>query len=337
MKDFLMGANFPVHQLWDQKVGVSQNVQENKELYCQIVKKAIREIKNGTFRKLVLSRTKTFELPQKFDPLLIFEKLCNAYPNSFIYLVSIPSPPLTPPPAGGGRTGQHSTLPQGKSDGKVPPSGGFRGATTWMGASPEILLSVDHNNIFKTIAMAGTQPLKPGTSPKKAAWTQKEIEEQALVSRFIINCFKKIRLREFEEEGPKTIIAGNLMHLRTDYTVDMNAVNFPELGTVMLDLLHPTSAVCGMPKNESMEFILANENYDREFYTGYLGPVNMPCQVETPDTTETHLFVNLRCMQLLDNKAILYAGSGITEDSEPESEWDETELKCKTILDVIGK
>ncbi|MBW8049064.1 MAG: isochorismate synthase [Cytophagales bacterium] len=274
---------------------------QHQEFYCQIVKKAIREIKNGIFRKLVLSRTKTFELTQKLDPLLIFEKLCNAYPNSFIYLVSIPGNP------------------------------------TWMGASPEILLSVDHNNIFKTTAMAGTQPLKPGTSPKKAAWTQKEIEEQALVSRFIINCFKKIRLREFEEEGPKTIIAGNLMHLRTDYTVDMNAVNFPQLGTVMLDLLHPTSAVCGMPKNESMEFILANENYNREFYTGYLGPVNMPCQVETPDATETHLFVNLRCMQLSDNKAILYAGSGITEDSEPESEWEETELKCKTILDVIGK
>ena len=47
-----------------------------------------------------------------------------------------------------------------------------------------------------------------------------------MVSRYIINCFKKIRLREFEEIGPKTVAAGNLLHLRTDFQVDMAATNF---------------------------------------------------------------------------------------------------------------
>src|SRR5690606_35800755 len=106
-------------------------------------------------------------------------------------------------------------------------------------------------------------------------WTQKEIEEQALVSRYIINNLKKIRLREFDELGPKTIVAGNVMHLKTEYTIDMKATNFPQLGTIMLQLLHPTSAVCGMPLEPSLEFLRKHEGYDREFYSGYLGPVHV--------------------------------------------------------------
>ena len=76
---------------------------------------------------------------------------------------------------------------------------------------------------------------------------QKDIEEQALVERYVISCFKKIRLREYDEHGPKTMIAGNVLHLKTEFEVDMVATNFPQLGSVMLNLLHPTSAVCGMP------------------------------------------------------------------------------------------
>ena len=148
-----------------------------------------------------------------------------------------------------------------------------------------------------------------------------------MVSRYIVNCFKKIRLREYEEEGPKTVLAGNLMHLRTDFSVDTRAVNFPQLGTVMLDLLHPTSAVCGMPKAPALEFILRHETYRREFYSGYLGPINID--------RATHLFVNLRCLQLREDKAILYAGAGVTAESVAEKEWLETEMKCQTMLRVL--
>ena len=158
-------------------------------------------------------------------------------------------------------------------------------------------------------------------------WTQKEIEEQAFVSRYIINCFKKIRLREFEEIGPRTVKAANLIHLRTDYVVDMKALNFPQLGTVMLDLLHPTSAVCGMPKEPALAFLQSHEKFERRFYSGYLGPVNID--------QESHLFVNLRCMQIFSDKAILYSGAGTTSDSVPEKEWEETENKMQTLLNLI--
>jgi isochorismate synthase len=143
-----------------------------------------------------------------------------------------------------------------------------------------------------------------------------------------VDCFKKIRLRDFKEKGPRTIVAGDLLHLKTEFEVNMKETNFPELGTVMLELLHPTSAVAGMPKAPALAFLQKNEGFDRSFYSGFLGPI----QVED----KSSLFVNLRCMQVLKNEAILYAGAGVTEDSNPEKELEETGLKFNTILNILN-
>lgn len=266
---------------------------EERDYFTHIVARGRRAIAKGNFQKVVLSRTKTVHLLENYNPADTFHSLCQFYPQAFVSWVSIP------------------------------------GTGTWMGASPEILISIDKQHFFRTVSLAGTQPYRAQIPVSRAVWTQKEIEEQALVSRYIVNCFKKIRLREYEEIGPKTVIAGNLMHLRTDFIVDMQASNFPQLGTVMLDLLHPTSAVCGMPKEPALEFIHTYEQHQRQFYSGFLGPVNMD--------NETHLYVNLRCMQIQPEKAILYAGAGITSDSNPEREWAETEFKCQTLLKVLEK
>ncbi|GAB4405238.1 MAG: isochorismate synthase [Microscillaceae bacterium] len=260
--------------------------------YPQLVQKGLAAIAEGQFQKIVLSRRKDLPYPPGFHPMHTFENLMQRYPAAFCYCFYLP------------------------------------GVGSWMGATPETLLHINADQIFTTVALAGTQPYQPGLPLKEVAWRQKEIEEQALVSRYIINCFKKIRLREFEEEGPKTVVAGNLMHLKTTFRVDMRAANFAELGRVMLELLHPTSAVCGMPKAPALDFILKEEGYDRAFYSGFLGPVHIQ--------EESHLFVNLRCMQLHPAHLSLYAGAGITEDSQPEKEWQETEIKCRTMLDALA-
>ena len=143
------------------------------------------------------------------------------------------------------------------------------------------------------------------------------------------NCFKKIRLRDFRERGPKTIQAGKLWHLYTEFIVDNKEVKMPELEDKMLALLHPTSAVCGMPLNTSKQFLLDKEQYEREFFTGFVGPINM--------FNKTHLFVNLRCGKITEGKIRLYAGAGITEDSDPEKEWLETEMKCQILLEKINE
>jgi len=275
---------------------VEPTTDEDREAYEAMVRRAVKQIGRGEMRKVVLSRTKPIRFEGEPDVVALFNQLCTRYPAAFVSAVFLPD------------TGQ-----------------------VWLGATPERLVSVDSQGLFRTISLAGTQSAYDAEGqlkrPADAQWTQKEIEEQALVSRYIIECFKKIRLREFTEEGPRTVIAGNLMHLRTDFSVDTAATSFPQLGSVMLRLLHPTSAVCGMPRAVATDFILSHEGYDRELYSGFLGPVNL--------RHETNLFVNLRCMKLEGAEGTLYAGAGITEDSVPGREWRETELKCETILRAL--
>lgn len=274
-----------------------------EETYTRNVAKAVEAMQQGEFRKVVLSRIKRVEFSEVPDAVALFDKLCEAYPTAFVSAVSIPE----------------------------------RGQI-WISATPERLVSIDSAGIFRTASLAGTQsafnPDGTAKRPPEAMWSQKEIEEQALVSRYIIQCFKKIRLREYLEEGPKSLIAGNLMHLSTTFTVDTQAVRYPQLGTVMLRLLHPTSAVCGTPRDVAFDFINQHENHDRELYSGFLGPVNINAINDGP---ASHIFVHIRCMKLEGRLATLYAGAGLTEDSVPEREWQETDMKCQTLLQVINK
>ncbi|RZL12677.1 MAG: isochorismate synthase, partial [Hymenobacter sp.] len=150
------------------------------------------------------------------------------------------------------------------------------------------------------------------------------------VARYIVSCFKQLRLREYHEAGPRTAVAGQLLHLRTDFEVDLKNVPSPaSLGTDMLRLLHPTSAVGGMPKAAALAFLSRYEGYDRAYYSGFLGPVN----VTAPGVSG--LYVNLRCLQLRPTEAILYAGTGLTVDSDPTREWQETELKLQTVGAIL--
>lgn len=283
------GVDLPEKKI---KYYTSKQHHQKTSNYKQLVQRGIQQIEAGALEKIVPSRFKETPLTESFDLTQAFDTLCTKHPNAMVSLISAPA------------TG------------------------TWLGATPELLVSIDSNSKFKTHALAGTLPYSPDMDLKSVAWTQKEIEEQALVCRYIINCFKKIRLREYLEQGPKTVVAGNVMHLKTDYEVDTKEVDFPQLGSVMLKLLHPTSAVCGMPLEASIQFLKEHEGYDREFYSGYLGPVNYQ--------NESSIFVNLRCMQLLEDKARLYAGAGVTIDSIPEKELEETEIKMKNMLGVLA-
>lgn len=263
--------------------------------YTALVQRGVAAIEARAVGKVVSSRAARRPLPPGFDPLVAFGELCRQYERAFVSLVSVP------------------------------------GVGTWLGASPEVLAEVTADGHFHTMALAGTQPLLPEVRPQDAIWRQKEIEEQALVSRYIVNCFKQLRLREYQETGPRTTVAGQLLHLRTDFEVDLKNVPAPaSLGTDMLRLLHPTSAVGGMPKVAALEFLRHHEGYDRAYYSGFLGPVN----VAAPGVAR--LFVNLRCLQLRADEAILYAGTGLTVDSDPAREWQETEYKMRTVAAVLN-
>ena len=122
---------------------------------------------------------------------------------------------------------------------------------TWIGASPEPLLCLDRKKILRSVALAGTKQLKQHQNVSQVLWSHKEIEEQALVTKYIIECCKSIRLREFDLDGPRTVQIGELFHLQSSFTIHTKSLKRPFLADTILKLLHPTSAVCGIPKNKS--------------------------------------------------------------------------------------
>ncbi|MFA5298243.1 MAG: chorismate-binding protein [Lutibacter sp.] len=189
----------------------------------------------------------------------------------------------------------------------------------WLGASPERLLTSFEGN-FKTMALAGTQKYGGTTN---VLWQNKEKQEQQYVTEFILENLKE-SVETLEVSTPFTVQAGNLVHIRTDISGKLKSDNLLEK---LINALHPTPAVCGLPKDVATKFILEHEKYNRAYYSGFLGELNR--------NESTSLFVNLRCMELENNLASIYVGGGITADSIPENEWEETVFKTEVMKKVL--
>lgn len=210
----------------------------------------------------------------------------------------------------------------------------------WLGATPETLIKIESNR-FSIMALAGTQDYK---GKMDVSWKNKEIQEQQFVTDFIVDNLKpwvtNVTISDIE-----TVKAGNLLHLKTIVSAQLK----PETNlSQVIESLHPTPAVCGLPKVAAKKFILKHENYKREFYTGFLGELNFETiakprsgkrnienRAYAVTKNSTQLYVNLRCMQLKNKQAIIYVGGGITESSDAEREWQETVSKSLVIKNVL--
>jgi isochorismate synthase len=194
----------------------------------------------------------------------------------------------------------------------------------WLGATPEQLLKAN-GNVFETMALAGTQK---DSGSKEIVWDKKEKDEQQYVTDYIVSVLQEVAL-EVSVTQPYSVKAGSIWHIKTDICGMLNSNSSLQH---VINLLHPTPAVCGLPKEQSKAFILENENYDRSFYTGFLGELNSSFAAAA---TSSDLFVNLRCMQIIGNQAALYMGCGITKESRPEKEWAESVNKSMTMKKVL--
>lgn len=194
------------------------------------------------------------------------------------------------------------------------------GLGLWTGASPEVLLT-SRNGHFKTMSLSGTRKKGNPDDP----WGSKEIGEHSWVTSFIGHSLEDSGCSDVVASPMHTAVAGEMEHLRTDFS---GHCSFEKLAG-LIEALHPTPAVCGWPTPEARNIIGELEQYDRSFYTGFLGPVTGPADFS--------LFVNLRCMHLNGNQTVIYAGGGITADSDPYREWEETVLKSRTMLSPIEK
>lgn len=188
---------------------------------------------------------------------------------------------------------------------------------TWLTSTPEILIE-GNGKEWKTMALAGTM-----RNDNNVEWSDKNKREQKYVEDYIGN-----RLSMYSDNikinGPYTSHAGNLIHLRSDFTFTLR---HPETLGDVIDCLHPTPAVCGLPKEETMDFIIHTEHSPRLYYSGFSGMLD--------SDKETHLFVSLRCMNITPDKFTLYAGGGLLDASIVDKEWLETEAKMETMKRCI--
>jgi len=202
---------------------------------------------------------------------------------------------------------------------------------SWQGATPETLMKIE-NNELQTISLAGTQAVILDQLPQ---WNSKEINEQALVTADIVASLESLKIKA-SVGNTFNSMAGVLWHLRTD--IKGLLVNQDIFS--LINSLHPSPAISGLPRREALSFIKVHEDLERSFYSGYLGLVYMdengtPIDLAQQHIVRAELYVNLRCMELLNSKAIIYVGSGITINSDPLKEWEETVLKSKTMSRVL--
>lgn len=194
----------------------------------------------------------------------------------------------------------------------------------WLGGFSEQLLQMKSHE-FQTMAVAGTQPFHEN----QVFWGDKEKAEQQFVTDFIVGNLKDHALK-INVSAPYTMRAGNLMHIKTDINGTLKTSSGLK---EMVGMLHPTPAVCGFPRDNALQFLLKNEGYDREYYSGFLGEFNKDFAA---NTNATDLYVNLRCLQIRGSQAVLYVGGGVTRDSDPESEWQETVNKSQTMKRILA-
>lgn len=304
------GSELPadIRERWGELAGDSSAYAR----YCQAFAAFMQELSAGGCGKLVLSRQQSVSLPAHFAALQAWARACSLYPNMMVSLVAT-------------------------KDGGM-----------WLGSSPEILLS-GSGAAFRTVALAGTMPLSPVSGqqqsndaavlPQLSDWSPKNRTEQQIVVDYIASLLQQ-HASCYSVVGPFTARAGKVVHLKSEFAFKLKT---PSALAAMVEALHPTPAVCGLPKERAFAFIQAHEGYNRSYYAGIVGPFNYQ--------EHTALYVNLRCLRLEEpccsllplsatadelpvRHATLFAGGGILSSSEVQDEFKETCAKMATLYDL---
>jgi menaquinone-specific isochorismate synthase len=264
---------------------------ENQETWKESVKAAIGQIRSGYIRKVVLSRRIILDVLRQPDHVSILRTLSRRFPNCYSFVFK-------------------------------------SGESVFIGASPEKLVSVKEDKAF-CHAIAGS--IRRGTTSdedklleKQLLTSGKNLSEHNFVIEHIRSALEPFS-RSVAVDSQRTIKKlSNIQHIYTGIEGKLG-----DNGSLfdLLDVLHPTPAVGGIPVKESMELIKKLETYDRGWYAGFLGWI-------TPDWTGD-FFVSIRSALLKLNKLYAFAGSGIVADSDPDAEFEETETKLQAIKSLV--
>lgn len=196
---------------------------------------------------------------------------------------------------------------------------------TWIGASPERVMIATGSQILVD-SLAGTRRIS------SAPWDEKNIEEQRIVTDYILDNLRQEGLQP-TTCGPYSRRCGEIEHIATEISAEMPSDLSGELRlefiSKIVERLSPTPAISGFPKEGAIRFIKSNETAQRGYYGGVVGEID--------EELDAWLFVNLRSGRYdsLNKQMHLYAGGGITGKSNEEEEWEETCRKLTTLRKVL--
>jgi len=255
------------------------------------VEAAVERIGRGTLRKVVLAQALTVDLRDTLSVPTVYERLSETYPDCFRFLVA---------PEGAGQ---------------------------FFGATPERLVSRDGRTV-ETAALAGSTGR--GDTPEEDEWLARELQESEKDSHEHELVVEAVRaqLDPFATSistGDRSVRRlDTVQHLQTPITADL-AEDDHVLSLV--EALHPTPAVGGLPPDEALQTITETEAFERGWYASPVGWF---------DAEGNGTFaVAIRSAVGTDRRATLFAGNGLVADSDPDHEWDEVQLKYRPVLDAL--
>lgn len=198
----------------------------------------------------------------------------------------------------------------------------------FLGASPERLLQVE-NQSLKTVAIAGTAGRGASLSTDAQLSSgllksSKDANEHSFVIESIRKRLSKLGISINAQKKPGLLQLSNVQHLQTLIEAELGDADLLDV----LEQLHPTAAVGGIPKEEAIQAIASIENWDRGFYAGPIGWLN--CE------GDGEFVVGIRSLLVEKDHLSVYAGAGIVKESDPDKEFEETEMKFRAILETLG-
>lgn len=260
--------------------------------YQARVHKALASIAAGHYAKVVLARTVDLQFAQPFQSLHTVARLRTDFPGCHIFSFT----------NGAG--------------------------AAFFGASPERLLQANQGNV-QTVAIAGSEPR--GQSLQQDArlargllTSRKDLHEHQLVVESIERRLAEVGAKQVTRGRPDLIQLSNVQHIITPIEAQL-----PEGCHALhaVEVLHPTPAVGGTPREPARDAIRALEPFDRGLYAGVLGWFDF--------RGDGDFIVGLRSALAVGHNVRLYAGAGIVEGSDPEKELRETEAKLQAVRQSI--
>lgn len=204
-----------------------------------------------------------------------------------------------------------------------------RDGSCFLGATPERLLRREHHRVYATCLAGSTargQDLASDQSLSEALLVdRKERHEHQLVVGEVREGLTPFCSRLFSPQEPTVLRMPNVQHLYTPIE-GLLSRDWPLLSLV--EALHPTPAVAGLPRQSALSLIEQAEPFDRGWYAGPLGWLD--------GDGDGEFVVAIRSALLSGRDAYLYAGCGIVADSKPEKEFLESRLKLEAMLWALG-